>query len=112
MSMVKRINPLKQIIEVDMTEREHMVVFSYDIRRNSTRQRVSSYLEERLVRVQRSVFEGHMTPRHAASLFDTIVRKLDDGDSLRLYIIDQDGAGKSRQHGGAPFPEKEGFILM
>ena len=95
-----------------MAEKEQMVVFCYDIERHSTRNRVSDYLEERLVRVQRSVFEGRMTPAHASALFDALVKMVDNGDSLRLYVIDQGGLTNSRQYGGAPFAEEAGFILL
>jgi CRISPR-associated protein Cas2 len=94
-----------------MAETEHAIVLCYDISRAATRRRVATFLEERLVRVQRSVFEGRMTPSRAARLFKAAVAKMDEGDSLRLYVLDKDGLAKSMSHGGAPLPENSNFYL-
>ncbi len=95
-----------------MAEREHTVVLCYDIVRSKTRRRVAGFLEERLVRVQQSVFEGRLTPTRADRLFGFTAAMLDDGDSLRLYVMTREGLEKSRVWGGAPLPEEGGFILL
>lgn len=95
-----------------MAQTEHTIVLSYDIVRNKTRRRVAAFLEDRLVRVQKSVFEGRLTPRRAHKLFDATVAMIDDSDSLRLYVMTSEGLEKSRVHGGAPLPEEGGFILL
>lgn len=95
-----------------MAETEHTIVLSYDIARAKTRRRVARFLEERLVRVQKSVFEGRLTPERAHRLFDAAASMLDDGDSIRLYVMTREGLGKSRIHGGVPLPEEGAFILL
>ncbi len=95
-----------------MSESEHTIVICYDISAAGTRRRVSHFLEERLVRVQFSVFEGRLKPSRAHRLFDATSAMLDLGDSLRLYIMTKEGLEKSRVHGGAPLPEDGGFILL
>jgi len=95
-----------------MAETELTVVLCYDIERNKTRRRVSSFLEERLVRVQKSVFEGRLTMRRAHRLFDATAALLDEGDSLRLYVLTRAGLEKSRVQGGAPLPEDGSFLLL
>lgn len=95
-----------------MAETEHTVVLCYDISRARTRRRVAGFLEDRLVRVQQSVFEGRMTPRRAYRLFDATSAMVDDGDSLRLYVMTREGLVKSRVFGGAPLPEDGAFILL
>ncbi|MHB1166844.1 MAG: CRISPR-associated endonuclease Cas2 [Candidatus Nanopelagicales bacterium] len=95
-----------------MAETELTIVLCYDVVRAGTRRRVAEFLEERLVRVQQSVFEGRLPLRRAHKLFDAAASILDDGDSLRLYVMTKDGIEKSRVHGGAPLPEDGSFILL
>ncbi|WP_377292721.1 CRISPR-associated endonuclease Cas2 [Rhizobium sp. SG2393] len=95
-----------------MAETEHAIVLCYDISRAATRRRVAAFLEDRLVRVQQSVFEGRMTPTAARTLFAATVTRLDPGDGLRLYVLDRDGLSKSLAHGGAPLPEESSFYLF
>lgn len=95
-----------------MAQTEHTIVLCYDVSRARTRRRVAAFLEERLVRVQKSVFEGRLTPRRAHRIFDAVSALLDDDDSLRLYVMTREGLAKSRVHGGAPLPEEGGFILL
>lgn len=95
-----------------MAQAEHTVVFCYDIERAKTRRRVAAFFEERLVRVQKSVFEGRLTPFKAHRLFTAASSMIDDGDSLRLYVMTREGLMKSRVVGGAPLPEEGGFILL
>jgi CRISPR-associated protein Cas2 len=95
-----------------MAEVEHTIVLCYDVVGASTRRRVAKFLEERLVRVQYSVFEGRLPPSRAHRLFDATAAMLDETDSLRLYIMTREGLEKSRVHGGAPLPEEGNFLLL
>ena len=95
-----------------MAEVEHTIVICYDIARPKTRRRVARFLEERMVRVQKSVFEGRLEPRRAYRLFDAVTSMVDDGDVLRLYLMTREGLAKSRVHGGCPLPEEAGFFLL
>ncbi|CAG0997517.1 hypothetical protein MYXO_02787 [Myxococcaceae bacterium] len=88
------------------------VVLCYDVERAKTRRRVSGFLEDHLVRVQKSVFEGRLTAAQANRLFDGTCRHLDVGDSLRMYVMTRSGLEKSRVWGGAPLPEEGEFYLL
>lgn len=95
-----------------MAETEHLVVLCYDISRARTRRRVAAFLEARMVRVQASVFEGRLTPARAHRVFRAAAGMVDDGDSLRLYVMTREGRQKSRTAGGAPILEPGSFILL
>lgn len=95
-----------------MSERDLTVVFCYDVERAKTRRGVAAYLEERLVRVQKSVFEGRLSRAEADRIFDGVSLRLDLGDSLRMYVLTATGLEKSRVWGGAPLPEDGEFYLL
>lgn len=95
-----------------MAQTELTVVFCYDISRARTRRRVSDRLEQQLCRVQLSVFEGRLKKFAADRLFEEVGTMIDPGDSLRMYVLSASGLEKSRQHGGAPLPERESFWLL
>jgi CRISPR-associated protein Cas2 len=90
---------------------DHLYVLAYDIVRDSTRARVAALLENDLVRVQRSVFEGRMTPRAARRLAGKIGVLLAPGDSLRVYALTADGLDASLSVGGMPLGERSDFLL-
>ena len=95
-----------------MTERVMLTVYCYDIVRDRTRARVARMLEQEAVRVQDSVFEARLTPRHAHALFQAAAGELGTGDSLRLYAVTATGMRVSRAAGGAPLPEDHDFYLF
>ncbi len=88
------------------------VVFCYDIVRAKTRRKVSALLEERAVRVQKSVFEARMSEGEARKLFKKISIYLDEGDSLRMYALSKVGLRHSLAYGGAPIPEDGEYWLL
>ena len=88
------------------------VVFCYDVVGATTRRHVATLLEERMVRVQQSVFEARMTAGAANRLFDRAEALLEDGDRLRMYVLSRDGLAKSRAAGGTPLPEEGAFWLL
>lgn len=95
-----------------MAKTQMTIVFCYDVDSNRTRRKLAACLEEQLVRVQESVFEGRLTLTRAGALFDRAAALLDDGDKLRMYVLSHDGVEKCRVHGGVPLPEDGGFILV
>ena len=95
-----------------MTSRAITVVFCYDVEVDKSRRRLAAFLEERLVRVQKSVFEARLTERDAHRLFDAASAFLNLGDSLRMYVMTESGLEKSRVWGGAPLPEDGDFFLL
>ena len=65
-----------------------------------------------MVRVQLSVFEARVTTSKARALFETIERMIDDGDSVRMYVLSKTGLEHSKTAGGAPFPEEGAYWLL
>ena len=95
-----------------MSQREHTIVMCYDIADNRLRRRVAATLEERMVRVQKSVFEARMNLPVARALFNEVDMLLDEGDSLRMYVLTAAGLARSVASGGAPIPEDGGWWLL
>jgi CRISPR-associated protein Cas2 len=95
-----------------MAARVLTIVMTYDVTRTRTRRRVAGLLEERMTRVQQSVFEARLTSPAAGNLFDIVSGILDEGDSLRMYVMTRSGLEKSRTFGGAPLPEERDFWLL
>lgn len=95
-----------------MAQHELTIVISYDISRSRTRRRVAARLEAQLCRVQQSVFEGRLKQFAADRLFDEAQQMMDEGDSLRMYVLSKTGLQKSRAEGGAPLPEAADFWLL
>ncbi len=95
-----------------MALRAMTVVMSYDVTRTKTRRKVAAQLEDRMTRVQKSVFEARIDIRAAERLFETVAGLLDDGDSLRMYVMTCNGLKKSRVFGGAPLPEEQDYWLL
>ncbi|HHN67839.1 MAG TPA: CRISPR-associated endonuclease Cas2 [Thermopetrobacter sp.] len=87
-------------------------VITYDIASPTIRRRVARYLEERMTRVQLSVFEARMTVEAANRLFDALDVLIEDDDRLRMYALNARGLEKSRASGGAPLPEDGGWWLL
>lgn len=95
-----------------MASRRQLIVFSYDISRNSLRNRIAGVLELQGIRVQESVFESRLTTRQAEALFSKLELLLDPGDSLRMYVVPEDGRTLSRSAGGAPISPTEDYVLL
>ena len=89
-----------------------VAVLSYDITRAQVRRRVADFLERRMTRVQKSVFEARMDVAAAQRLFGEVEKLVDPGDSLRMYMLSKSGLDHSRVSGGAPLPEEGGFWLL
>jgi CRISPR-associated protein Cas2 len=91
---------------------ELVVVFCYDVASNRARRKVAELLEERCVRVQRSVFEARMERRDFHRLARRAARELEPGDSLRVYAITERGLDQSLAFGPQPLPERQDFYLL
>lgn len=95
-----------------MGETRMLTVIVYDIARNKVRARVAAALEARMVRVQDSVFEAHLTRGESAALFAQVRRLVEPGDLLRLYAIPQAGRARCRTHGGSPISDDGGALIL
>ena len=73
---------------------------------------MASILEKQAVRVQQSVFEARMIGSAADLLFDKLCEKLDQGDSLRMYVLGKGALHASRTSGGAPISEDGNFWII
>jgi CRISPR-associated protein Cas2 len=95
-----------------MAAAEMLMVFCYDVADDRRRRKVAAILEERLVRVQESVFEGRLAPAETERLVAAAGRVLGAEDSLRVYAVSADGLARCRRLGGAPFAEDTEFWLL
>lgn len=74
-----------------MARPEHLFVFAYDVEKDSARTKLATLLDERLDRVQKSVFEGRMTVAAARKLAARVGNLIGPDDSLRVYCITDAG---------------------
>lgn len=92
---------------------EMLTVFCYDISDDRRRRRISSILEDKMTRVQYSVFEARLNTRTAKTLSKRIEKLLESGDSLRVYVVGANGEKRSATFGDTPpFETKEGYWLL
>jgi CRISPR-associated protein Cas2 len=95
-----------------MAGTRHLILIAYDISDNKDRTRVSDLLEAEMVRVQESLFEGWMTRRGAQRLADEAALLIDEGDSLRLYVVPRGGVGAAKAWGFPPAPLTDGLLII
>lgn len=95
-----------------MAHRELLFVFAYDIARDSARAKAHDVLSEKLVRIQKSVFEGRMTSAQARRLAERIGNYLEETDSLRVWAIASDALPLCLAKGGTPVAEAQRFFLF
>lgn len=95
-----------------MARTVHTVVICYDISRSKLRRRVSKLLEERMVRVQKSVFEARLHLEAANKMFEYLEAIIEEGDRLRMYVMQKNGLQKSRSAGGTPMAEDGSYWLV
>lgn len=91
---------------------QHLILMAYDISDNKDRTRVSDLLEGHMVRVQESLFEGWMTRDAAQRLASEASRLIDEGDSLRLYVIPRGGVAAAKAWGFPPAPLAGGVLII
>lgn len=90
-----------------------LTVFCYDVSNNYRRSKIADILEAQTSRVQYSVFEGRLTKAKAQAIAQRIAALLEDGDSLRMYVIGQNGERRTRVFGdGPPIANSEGYWLF
>lgn len=95
-----------------MARPKHLYVFCYDIQKNADRVRVAALLDNHLVRVQQSVFEGWLTVDAARKLAEQTKLAAGADDSVRAYCISEHGRKLSVAFGGAPIPEAQEFWVV
>lgn len=95
-----------------MARPEHIFIFCYDIEKDSSRIRLSNFLSEHLVRVQKSVFEGRLSGNQAQKIATKASVHLGPNDSLRIYCVTEAGRRGSLAFGPTPLPEAGDFWLM
>jgi CRISPR-associated protein Cas2 len=95
-----------------MARPRHLYVFCYDIEKNADRARVADILNNQLVRVQQSVFEGRLTRDAARVLAERSKIAMGPDDNLRVYCLTEHGRKLSMAFGGAPIPEAHEFWIV
>ncbi len=72
-----------------------LIIISYDIEKDKTRTRLAKKLKDFGPRVQKSVFEADVKAEELNKLRDMLGKvKLETEDSIRLYLICGECAGK------------------
>ena len=95
-----------------MATAEMLTVFTYDIANDKRRRRIAKILEEKLARVQESVFEGRLTARQADAIRKRIEALMKPDDSLRVYAIAKDALPRCHQTGGVPVLDDSDYWLL
>lgn len=95
-----------------MAEAPMLTIFAYDIADDRRRTRLAALLEERLSRVQESVFEGWLTASAAGALCDRASLLLDDADSLRVYTVPRAALRHCRSLGPLPLMTPHDYWLL
>ena len=95
-----------------MSKALFLVVIAYDIADNRARTRVAKLLEERMLRVQNSVYEGWMSRRAARTLGRRAAAHIAASDSLRVYTLRGQDAEQVQAWGFPPAPEQGDFLLF
>jgi len=88
-----------------------LFVIAYDVGRSAVRRRVAARLESEMIRVQYSLFEGHLSARRAQQLFRAVSAMADIGDRVRLYRLAGIG-GAVCQYGDITSGNDEGFWFL
>lgn len=95
-----------------MSRPRHLFVFCYDVERDRDRVKLSDLLEEAMVRVQKSVFEGYLTSSEADRLGRRAEKWIGPDDSLRVYCISEGGRRQSRAYGAGNISEASEFWIV
>lgn len=95
-----------------MARPDHLFVFTYDIVRDHDRTRMADLLNDHLVRVQKSVFEGRMDADGARELARQAGIFLGPDDSLRVYCVPETGRRLSIVLGVGAMAEASDFWLF
>jgi CRISPR-associated endonuclease Cas2 len=95
-----------------MARPKHLYVFSYDVARDNDRARLAALLQATMTRVQKSVFEGRLTPESCRKLADKAALLLGQADSLRIYCLTEETRAMCEVFGDPPLSEAEDFWLI
>ncbi len=92
--------------------REHLAIIAYDVADDRDRARLSAFLEERMTRVQESLFEGWMTAARARQLARRAAALVADHDSVRLYVVPRGAIAACAAWGFPPAPCPDGALIL
>ncbi|WGD28405.1 CRISPR-associated endonuclease Cas2 [Ancylobacter sp. WKF20] len=89
-----------------------LAVVCYDVIKDSVRDRLASLLEEELIRVQESVFEGWIGEGKLRNLVRRSAALIGPDDSLRVYRLGASDAMRTIVHGPTPAVEAGDYYLF
>lgn len=95
-----------------MSRPDHIFVFTYDVSKTWSRNKLAALLDSRMDRVQLSVFEARMTVQEARALAALAVAHVGPEDSLRVYCVTEIGRTQSIVYGAGALPEADDFVLL
>jgi CRISPR-associated protein Cas2 len=80
-----------------------LVVLAYDIADDRRRRRAARLCEQRMMRVQESVFEAWLTPAELQRLLDNLHAEIDPhADQIRAYTLNLRDFGRRQVLGAMP----------
>ena len=88
------------------------IVVCYDIPDNRRRTKVSNTLEDFGSRVQKSVFECDITPKHFQELRRRLDKVLKDDDGLRYYILCAECVPRIEVFSGPPVTQTQLYFAV
>lgn len=88
------------------------IVVCYDIPDERRRTKVSNILKGFGTRVQKSVFECDITPKHFEKLKQRLGKVLKDDDGLRYYLLCTECVSKIEVAGGLPVTQTQLYFAV
>lgn len=91
-----------------------LVVLAYDIADEKRRKRVARLCEQRMLRIQESVFEAWLTSYEVGQLLAAVATHIEPRlDQVRLYTLDLRDLGRRRVIGQMPqaAPDPDYYLL-
>ena len=88
------------------------IIVCYDMPDDRRRTRVSNILNGFGTRVQRSVFECDLTPKHFQELKQRLSKVVKDDDGLRYYILCSECVSKIEVVNGPPVTQTQLYFVV
>ena len=95
-----------------MASARHLVLIAYDVSNDRDRAKLAAFLEERMTRVQGSLFEGWMTQAEARRIARMGSALAGESESVRLYIVPRGAVGGCQAWGFPPAPCPDGALIL
>ena len=95
-----------------MAASRHLALIAYDVPDERDRRKLATFLEERMTRVQDSLFEGWTTRREAAHIARLAAALVGEDASVRLYLVPRGAIEACEAWGFPPAPCPDGALIL